>query len=465
MISGVGPGEKNFFYIGDGYSSKSVEYGLVNIAAFVAQGITQSIHYDACDENSWETVEFRYPISNSCGQEGKSYQQDVCTDDEEGMECEVDPTMEIRGVTHGRWVGAPPPMYCGDRSVGYWDHLTGLEEHDPPFKNKSGRSDIKGCCWWGRGVLQVRGVCTYGKLNHWLGAKATAEGRPSIYPDIDFCKNPGAICSDKRAHELRWVTGMFHWVQTVQRSREYDYFPTLKSFVDRGDYTNDLSFIGMVNAMLGGRPNDISKRTKMFLNALRAFNLISVETNSTGTPTLTHCGVNFNDAGFKCTPCETNLDCIGLELCYADVVCNDDGDAVGMGESPGNSTNTTTGNGASVTPSIEGEATNIAADAPMAMTAAVAAFTNNYCGESWGDAAAKCSNACPSGTDIECAPGHYCFGEITTCSNNNAAEANTASKYCGVDWSDAHSKCSRSCPGGTDAECPLDHMCFGDIHC
>ena len=135
MTSGIGPGEKNFFYIGDGYSQNSTKYGLANIAAFLAQGITQSIYYDACDENSWEMVEFRYPISNSCGQEGQSYQDDVCTDEDEGMECEVDLKMEIHGGMHARWVGAPPPMYCGDRSVGYWDHESGIEFQDPPFRN------------------------------------------------------------------------------------------------------------------------------------------------------------------------------------------------------------------------------------------------------------------------------------------------------------------------------------------
>ena len=68
-----------------------------------------------------------------------------------GMECAVDSDMEIHGVTHARWVGAPPPIYCGNRRVGYWDHITGLEEHEPLFKNERGWSDIKGCCWWGRG--------------------------------------------------------------------------------------------------------------------------------------------------------------------------------------------------------------------------------------------------------------------------------------------------------------------------
>lgn len=118
------------------------------------------------------------------------------------------------------------------------------------------------------------------------------------------------------------MTGMFHWVHTVQRNRDFDYFPTLKRFVDGGDYT-DGSFIGMVNAMLGGNGPDISKRTKTFFNALRAFNLIAFEGGGNSTalevPDLAHCGVDFNDASEKCTPCTSNQDCSGLDLCYANV--------------------------------------------------------------------------------------------------------------------------------------------------
>ncbi|KAL9186801.1 hypothetical protein ACHAXT_010521 [Thalassiosira profunda] len=255
MTSGVGPGDdKNWFYIGDGYSDSSL---LVNIAAFIAESTVRSIRSDACDEG------------------GENYQDDVYTGSDEGMECDVDTSMEIRGATHARWVGAPPPMYCADqRSVGFWDHTTGLDDHDLPYKNKGGRSDIRGCCWWGRGSMQIRGVCGYGRLNYWLGAKAAADGRPSMYPDIDFCKNPGAICSDtRRSAELRWVTGMFHWVQTVQRSKDVEYFPMLRQFVDGGDFKDD-SFINAQNSILGGRAEDVTRRTEVFLDALKAFDLI-----------------------------------------------------------------------------------------------------------------------------------------------------------------------------------------------
>ena len=98
---------------------------------------------------------------------------------------------------------------------------------------------------------------------------------------------------------------MFHWVQTVQRSRgDIQYFQTLKAFVDRGDYA-DKTFINMVNTLLGGTKEDSSKRSDTFFNILRAFNMITVEGDYTGTPVLSFCRVDFDDTGIKCTPCET----------------------------------------------------------------------------------------------------------------------------------------------------------------
>ena len=281
--------------------------------------------------------------------------------------------------------------------------------------------------------MQVRGVCNYGKLNHWLGAKAAAENRDSLYPDIDFCKNPGAICSDRRAPELRWVTGMFHWVQTIQRSRgSPNYFPSLKAYVEGGDYADD-SFISIVNTMLGGTPDDISKRSDAFFNALRAFGLISVEGDNTDVPVLTFCGVDYYDAGTKCTPCETNMDCSGMELCHNNVTACDivvGGDNITSAGS-GNSTNTT----ASIAPSVDDELVNAtfatendsvaiaetavtdtsttvtntsddpttqsinttntdALEAPITPMTLPLSSSTNFCGTTWGDALTMCAKRC-----------------------------------------------------------------------
>lgn len=38
----------------------------------------------------------------------------------------------------------------------------------------------------------------------------------------------------------------------------------------------------------------------------------------------------------------------------------------------------------------------------------------------------QCTKSCPSGTDSECFPGSYCFGQITTCSDiDNGAQKTT----------------------------------------
>jgi len=180
------------FYMGDG-SQNGHYYGLVNIAAFLAQSMKETIQYDACDENSWDDSTGRYAISNSCGQLGQAYQDYHCSEEEAHMECAVDPNMQITGVTNAKWWGAPAPMKCGPKSVypftGYWDHLYecnkswldppevctdyegqlgGGENNEAAFASSIGRTDVEGCCWWGRGVIQTTGVCNFGKLNYYV---------------------------------------------------------------------------------------------------------------------------------------------------------------------------------------------------------------------------------------------------------------------------------------------------------
>jgi len=55
----VGNGEEGiankYFYLGE-QQSRGYEYGLVNIAAFLAQCMKETIKYDACDENKPNTL-------------------------------------------------------------------------------------------------------------------------------------------------------------------------------------------------------------------------------------------------------------------------------------------------------------------------------------------------------------------------------------------------------------------------
>jgi hypothetical protein len=109
---------------------------------------------------------------------------------------------------------------------------------------------VEGCCWWGRGVIQTTGVCNYGKLNYYLGAKADQDGRSSRYPEIDFCKTPDKICSDPNYPELKWIAGFFYWMESVQSYNQggWYYLDELHKFVDGGMIDN--SFIDAVSGIV-----------------------------------------------------------------------------------------------------------------------------------------------------------------------------------------------------------------------
>ena len=95
----------------------------------------------------------------------------------------------------------------------------------PPVWNIMTLTTKISCCYWGRGTIQTTGICQYGKLNYYLGARAHAEGRHARYPTIDFCTNPQSICSTGKEQpsesSIEWITGLFRWIDSVQ---SYDYY-------------------------------------------------------------------------------------------------------------------------------------------------------------------------------------------------------------------------------------------------
>merc|ERR1712187_322221 len=131
----------------------------------------------------------------------------------------------------------------------------------PLFGVPEGRTDVEGCCWWGRGVIQTTGTCNFGKLNFYMGARAASEGRGALFPDIDFCKNPGAICDESSPPELKWVAGFFYWLNAVQPYSKggWNYIEELKGWVDAGMNIDNFSFIdgasGIVNRGCHTPPN------------------------------------------------------------------------------------------------------------------------------------------------------------------------------------------------------------------
>mmetsp|Transcript_12134 Transcript_12134/g.23659 ORF Transcript_12134/g.23659 Transcript_12134/m.23659 type:complete len:730 (+) Transcript_12134:73-2262(+) len=307
----------NILYLGDVSNSLGHEYGLVNLAAFLAQCMKETIQYDACDENNWDLFNGVYPLSNACGQLEQSYQNYKCPPEEQHMECPVDPNMEITATTHANWYGAPPGLFCAPKSklpiTGIWDHeywcdcpwngescdvyegqKSGRFDNEVAVANRAGRTDVEGCCWWGRGVIQTTGVCNYGKLNYYLGKAAADEGRDSRYPDIDFCKTPEIICASEEHAELKWIAGLFYWMKDVQSYNQdgWHYLTELYKFVNGG--MTDMGFIDAVSGIVNrgchnppcatGEVDGLLDRRGNFQKVLTTFGLPSVPVGSTRPP-------------------------------------------------------------------------------------------------------------------------------------------------------------------------------------
>jgi len=102
--------------------------------------------HDTCDEHNWEETAKRYAISNSCRQEGRSYQDEVC---EEIFSCPMGPSIEMMGVTAGSNTNDPPPLECWPGSglndyAGCWDSLSNSTVLIGAYATEAGRTDTEG---------------------------------------------------------------------------------------------------------------------------------------------------------------------------------------------------------------------------------------------------------------------------------------------------------------------------------
>ena len=264
-----------FYLSQDDYSSDDDNDGmtlaLVNICAFLANVMVESVQFDACDEwngiitgfddtttttnddhDGWggrggvnnkpislselSAVNGRYfPLSNACGQNGRSYQEDdddaECTINDIDVSCEVDRLMDMRASIHptynyqprktldtGKFSNQPPPEFsCGTKDYtgdypGYWDGYTAEFVQDVAYPSAGGRIDVEGCCFWGRGALQTKGTCALGKFNYYFGKRAYDENRPARYPDVDFCKLPVSVVC---VCVVQWLCAWFNVVVDV----------------------------------------------------------------------------------------------------------------------------------------------------------------------------------------------------------------------------------------------------------
>lgn len=116
-----------------------------------------------------------------------------------------------------------------------------------------------------------------------------------MFPDVDFCRTPQAVCSDARYPDLKWIAGLFRWVTEIQpyNQGEFNYEQRLIDFVDGG--LQDWSFVHGVSGIVThgchrppcteGTVFDGTDRTATFVKTLKILGLpvkdgtISIETS------------------------------------------------------------------------------------------------------------------------------------------------------------------------------------------
>ncbi len=323
----------------------NIKYAKVAIASFLAQSMKETIQYDACDENNWSIDSgdpVNYPLSSSCGQLQQVY-ADYGTNangTDNPYSCPRNPKMETTAITHAKWYGAPAPLFTAPDSVlqekgllvgghvGRWDHNPGctpvagiVDKSKQAYQRKeceiydgqqagrfiwdgSAGKSLEGCGWWGRGVIQTTGRLNFGKLNHFLGRShvdpanigQVVEGtlvKPApdspLYADMDLCSNPELVCSTQEHKEIKWIAGIFFWMNEVQGYdntggpyASWNYHEQLKAFVDGGfvgtKFIDDTS--GIVNrgcpditSCSAGPVDGLDARRANFAKALNAMGI------------------------------------------------------------------------------------------------------------------------------------------------------------------------------------------------
>ncbi|XP_063902135.1 uncharacterized protein LOC135121785 [Zophobas morio] len=299
----------------------NIEYGLVHIAAFLAQAMEEGIKANTCEElNAGHPHEVQknktvYSASAACGQGNELYENRGCSEEDEEayMACNVNPDMILRAKVLSNWDDAPPGFFCAPRKylplaprwvvhgltcnssstsidniteyISYvkkegrcrdykqinsagWSYADCNERRCP---GPTGRVHVQGCCWWGRGVLLTSGVCTLGKLNTYL------REIPELTPPENLCLNPSAVC-DNRYPYLKWILGLFDYVSNVQdyAGGDWEYKTALKNWVNNGKSRNDPKFIDIASKVFksgspAGIANEASQRVNNFFEVLKIF--------------------------------------------------------------------------------------------------------------------------------------------------------------------------------------------------
>ena len=263
------------------------------------------------------------PMDAACGQLGQVYADyGLVNGVDNPYSCPKTPKMEATAVTGAKYYGAAGPIFTAPDAVlselgllvdgkpGRWEyagHCNGgpatldtfnesttegwLRTECEVYKGQkagkyiwdgSSTRSLEGCGWWGRGVIQTTGRVNFGRLNHfvgrshvdksligkdvnWAGTVVNIKAPPTnpLYADMDLCSNPELVCSSTKNKEIKWIAGLFFWMNSVQefnetsgKYKDWNYIIELKKYVDsdfgKTNYLplNGISFIDSVSGIV-----------------------------------------------------------------------------------------------------------------------------------------------------------------------------------------------------------------------
>jgi len=96
---------------------------------------------------------------------------------------------------------------------------------------------------------------------------------------------------------------------------------------------------------------------------------------------------------------------------------------------------------------------------------------NLWCGQSWNHVLENCERSCPEGSDEECPAGSVCFdltGSDLICMTEGYGvkeKGDPDKMFCGATYEEMLKTCPKRCPSGESSECPAGMSCFQDSPC
>eukprot|EP00797_Seminavis_robusta_P017527 Sro2618_g332760.1 F5/8 type C domain (1304) ;mRNA; r:2-4086 len=239
-----------------------IEYAMAHMGLLLGQAFQESMITGMCDEQNTNPTD---KVNPGCGQEGENYrfpntdsqlgQGDFsCFENEEEWKTGFKPIPdEPDPQLNKKFVGCPlqPQIDLIESKIMPSNQEKNEYEELPMVCGLDANIGSRGCCWWGRGMLQMTYQCNYGDFQENWGAYYQVPDRE----DIDICSNPGQVCSEQFP-EMKYLTGLFTWVKNVVHNPSFDFIQELKQWVDSGLDTSPGGFIDRVGgALVNGDPN------------------------------------------------------------------------------------------------------------------------------------------------------------------------------------------------------------------